>query len=108
MKKFIVVVIGIIFAAGISFAQTTGRFFFQKNVTANPATAVTVTDKNVTGIFVYSPNINYKIAINGTTYTPMKKGGAFNFSGLKLDTMTLKIMGEGETDTGIVHVIYTK
>ena len=90
--------------AGIAYAQA--RYFKEGSVTVNPYTAQTVTLKQVKGLFIYAPDIGYKISFNGTNYTPMGANGAFNFSNIDADIVTLKLQGKTGTDTGIVYYIY--
>ncbi len=105
MKKLLVlaVVLGIVFTG---FAQV--RFFKQGKVAVNPYTPVEVKETLVKGFFVYSDVIGYKIAINGDEYTPMEKGGAFNFSNIDVKNLNVKLQGLTSTDTGLVYYIIQK
>lgn len=106
MKRAIMAVAVITILAGMAMAQS--RFFYQQAVTVNPYEPVTVTDGNVKSLYVYAPDVNYKMSLNTDNYTVMEKGGAMNFAPIQLETMTLKLQGDTATDTGTVYIIYTK
>jgi len=105
MKKGIVLaVMCFMLLVGLVFAQA--RFMGQGSVNVNPYTPQSITLRFVKGLFIYSPDVNYKVSFDGKKYIPMNKGGAFNFSNVNFHSITVYFQGNTSSDTGIVYYIY--
>lgn len=77
-------------------------------VSVNPYSATTVTDKYVKGVNIYAESIGYKVSFDGTNYITLPANSSVNLNNLDITNFTLYLQGATESDTGNVQVILMK